>query len=326
MRDLGGRVISRGTSAEGRPLTAYLLGPSVPGLGSAQLAGSAPASPPSVLLTGLLHGVELIGSMALLRSVEALCAAGVQRSVNLIIAPVMNPDALAHNCHRLSQGRIAWQRCNARGVDLNRNFGRVGAGRHWHPFSGSSHRVAPHYAGPGPFSEPESRWLAQLARDTLPKAALGFHSFGELLLYPWGHTSQPHPRAAEYRELAECFAAAQPRPYQVKQAHGFYPTHGDLDDWLDHELGTLALTVEVGNLSRRLLRPRLAINPFWWMNPIDVEATIDNVVPGVLAIAQHIGREQVALAQRGTRSPDSVAPGQRLRPVLALNACAQAAE
>jgi len=272
-----------------------------------------------VLLTGLLHGVELIGSLALLQAVEALCVAGVQRSVNLVVAPVLNPDALARNCQRLSVGRVAWQRCNARGVDLNRNFGRVGSGKHWHPFSGSSHRSAPHYAGPQPFSEPESRWLAQLARDTSPKAALGFHSFGELLLYPWGHKSQPHPRAAQYRELAECFAAAQPRPYQVKQAHGFYPTHGDLDDWLDHELGTLALTVEVGNLSRRLLRPKLALNPSWWTITIDVQATIDNVVPGVLAFAQRLLRDHTPQPAADVSSRQRTAP-------LAAPDFAQAAE
>src|SRR5690606_3558299 len=97
MRDLGARVVSRGTSAEGRPLTAYLLGPSGLGLPNAQVPGASPASPPSVLLTGLLHGVELIGSLALLQAVEALCVAGVQRSVNLVVAPVLNPDALARN-------------------------------------------------------------------------------------------------------------------------------------------------------------------------------------------------------------------------------------
>ncbi|MCA9640484.1 MAG: hypothetical protein H6718_04700 [Polyangiaceae bacterium] len=277
MSELGARELPRGISSEGRPLVSYRIG--TPGT-------------PRVLLTGLVHGVELIGSLALLAAVEALVDSGLHRELDLLIAPVVNPDALAHNTERLARGHLAWRRCNARGVDLNRNFGVVGSDPHLHPFSGSKQRWAPHYSGPEPFSEAESRWLADLARAQRPELALGFHSFGRLLLYPWGHTRALHPRDVEYRDLAARFVAAQPRPFQAKQAFGFYPTHGDLDDWLDHELGTLAYTVEVSDLSARLLRPKLGLNPFWWMNPLQVEHAVSEVVPGVLGMAQALIEER----------------------------------
>ncbi|MCA9632293.1 MAG: hypothetical protein KC766_31790 [Myxococcales bacterium] len=270
MQDLDALELSCGNSVEGRALRAYQLG--TPGA-------------PRLLLTGLMHGVELIGSVALLAAVEALVDSGLTRDLELVVAPVVNPDALAFNSERLAKGHLAWRRCNSRGVDLNRNFGVVGEATHFHPFSGSRQRWAPHYSGSEPFSEAESRWLAELARSRRPELALGFHSFGRLLLYPWGHTAAAHPRDAEYRRLATRFVDAQPRPFQAKQAFGFYPTHGDLDDWLDHELGTFAYTVEVSQLSARLLRPRLGLNPFWWMNPVQVDRAVAEVVPGVIGIA-----------------------------------------
>ncbi len=285
MAELGAKELPSGSSVDGRALRSYRLG--TPGA-------------PRVLLTGLMHGVELIGSVALLAAVEALADSGLSRDLELLIAPVVNPDALASNSERLASGRFAWQRCNARGVDLNRNFGLVGDATHLHPFSGSKQRWAPHYSGTEPFSEPEVRWLAELARAWRPEVALGFHSFGRLLLYPWGHSGQPHPRAAEYRQLAHHFVRTQPRPFQAKQAFGFYPTHGDLDDWLDHELGTFAFTVEVSQLSARLLRPRLGLNPFWWMNPVQVDRAVSEVVPGVLGLAQALiaAREESRIPPR----------------------------
>jgi hypothetical protein len=57
---------------------------------------------------------------------------------------------------------------------------------------------------------------------------------------------------------------------------------GDLDDWLDDRFGTLALTVEVGKLSKQLFHPLRLLNAFWWMNPMKIEPTVRNVSPGIL--------------------------------------------
>lgn len=57
-----------------------------------------------------------------------------------------------------------------------------------------------------------------------------------------------------------------------------------MDDWLDANLGTLALTVEVSRPTRSLRDLRRLLNPFWWLNPREADAAIDNVVPGVGAL------------------------------------------
>ena len=52
-------------------------------------------------------------------------------------------DALAAALQRIQSGRIAYQRCNANGVDLNRNFPAAKeAARVLHPMAGSRLRVA----------------------------------------------------------------------------------------------------------------------------------------------------------------------------------------
>jgi predicted deacylase len=269
----GGRETEIGRSVEDRPLWRFDF-------------GSRDPRAPAVLLTALIHGVEVIGSVALMDVVARLVAdGGLPEGARFVVLPIVNPDAFAANMDRLSRGHSAHQRKNANGVDLNRNFPIVGSARPWHPFSGSAYRFMPHYRGPRPLSEPESQAVHQVASQLRPALAVGFHSFGNMLLYPWAHCREANPRLPLYRNLAGGFSAALGGvPYRCRQAVDLYPTLGDLDDWLDMRFGTLALTVEVGALDRRLLHPRCLFNLFWWMNPTGILSTVANVSPGVLGL------------------------------------------
>lgn len=281
-----GRVAIAGRSVEGRAIHRLELG-----------AGGGP----TILLSALLHGTELVGSLALRELVRRVAAradadaAIVAERARVVVVPIANPDAHAENMTRLARGSIAFRRGNARGVDLNRNFDLVTDVRPRHPFAGSTWPRSPHYAGPAPFSEPETRALRDVATAVRPDVSIGFHSFGDLLLHPWAWTARPHPREPEYAALGRAFVSAQRRArYVAKSAHGFYPTVGDLDDWLDATLGALAFTVEVGALDRRLLDVRRLVNPFCWMNPASVETlseSVDAAATGALALLRaHVER------------------------------------
>jgi predicted deacylase len=272
--EAGARASVAGWSVEGRAIPRYDFGN----------PGGA-----TVLLTGLIHAVEVIGSLALFDVVRSLVRseAPLLKDARLVVLPIVNPDSVHANSARLAAGQRAYRRGNARGVDLNRNFPRLSRRTPLHPFAGSRFRASPHFTGPHPFSEPESCAVRDVARDTRPALSIGFHSFGDLLLYPWAVTAQPNPRAARYRRAGDAFRRAQPRkPYDVMQARRFYATVGDLDDWLDAELGTLAYTVEVSDLSLDLLRPARLFNPFCWMNPRDIGPTLANLTPGVAALLE----------------------------------------
>lgn len=275
--DLGATESVVGQSVEGRPLRYFDLGN---------------RSAPTVLLTGLMHGIEVVGSLALFGVLDTLARsprrAELLERLHLRVAPIVNPDPYAENAERHAKGDRAWRRCNVNGVDINRNFPAAGSITSLHPFSGSRWRIAPHYSGPAPFSEPESRAVRDLVLDCPPDVALGFHSFGNLLLFPWGYTREPNPRTAEYMRLASVCNSELIAKYEPQQAVGLYPTLGDLDDWLDAKLGCLSMTIEVGNLDRRLFSPKRLANPFYWMNPLRAHGTVANLVPGVLAMLEEV--------------------------------------
>lgn len=270
----GARASVAGRSVEGREIPRYDFG--------------SPDASRTVLLTALLHGVEVIGSVALLRALEHAIGQGLHEHTRLVVMPIANPDAYHANMRRVARGRLAGQRGNARGVDLNRNFPWVASEMPWHPFAGSRKRWSPHYVGPHPLSEPESQAIAKVASALRPDVSIGFHSFGDMLLYPWAHTRAPNPRVSLYRTLGARFGAAlEGASFSIGQATQLYPTIGDLDDWLDAELGTLAFTVEVSSLDRRLLNPRRLVDPFCWMNPTEssvIESTVEGLAPAVVAL------------------------------------------
>jgi carboxypeptidase T len=271
----GARVAEAGRSVLGRPLHRIELGQ---------------PEAPAVLLTALMHGVEWIGAVALLECLRALTApsAAAERVLarsKIVVVPVVNPDALFAISARLARGLPAWQRGNARGVDLNRNFPVQPVATPWHPCAGSRRPLSPYYMGPAPLSEPESRAVHEVAAEVRPFLSLAFHSFGEMLLYPYACSRDPHPRAGEYARLGEALNGAMPaRPYVVKPSSHLYPVQGDLDDHLDAQHGALAMTVEVSALSLRLAHPRRLLNPFCWMNPTAVAETVRPLARGILAL------------------------------------------
>lgn len=269
-----------GQSVQGRPLYRFDLGT---------------RGAPVVFLSALIHGVEVIGSVALFHILQNLGKTNIGRKLldelHIVVMPVLNPDAFALNMDRLDRGWPAMRRTNAHGVDLNRNFPQVAPIEKTHLFSGSRWRRSPYYQGTSPFSEPETQTVQRVVNDTRPALSLGFHSFGNLLLYPWAFSSQRNLREPTYNHLANAFLGdVRDASYTLKQASMFYPTVGDLDDWMDHAHGTLAMTVEVGGLNRRLWHPLRLLNPFCWMNPLRIESTVGALVPAIQSMLCNVGK------------------------------------
>jgi len=171
------------------------------------------------------------------------------------ILPNVNPDGDEYD--RIGYGWYRSWRKNRRnngdgtwGVDLNRNYGyrwgydNIGSS----PYTGSET-----YRGPAPFSEPETQAIRDfaLAHPDLV-ASISFHTYGELILWPYGYTYDDVPADmdpddhAVFVEMGRAMAALN--GYTAAQASDLYPTNGDSDDWLYGERGVFAFTFE-------LLRP-----------------------------------------------------------------------
>jgi protein MpaA len=131
------RVI--GWSVQGRPIVARRFGH--PG-------GTV------VVAVGTIHGDELSG----MQVARALATGDVPSGFDLWVVRDANPDGTAANRRR-----------NARGIDLNRNFGVW-----WAP----TECPGPYCSGPAPASEPESRALAGFLIELQPRLVVFFHSEG----------------------------------------------------------------------------------------------------------------------------------------------------
>ncbi|MCA9959614.1 MAG: hypothetical protein KC443_11300, partial [Anaerolineales bacterium] len=145
---------------------------------------------------------------------------------------------------------------SSRGADLNRNFEFE-----WGCCGGSSgSQCAETYRGPSPASEPEVQAVQDYVRATFPdqrddpiSAAapitatgvfLDIHSYSELVLWPWGFTSQTPGNSTALQTLGRKFAYFN--QYEPDQSISLYPTDGTTDDFAYGELGIAAYTFEMG--------------------------------------------------------------------------------
>jgi carboxypeptidase T len=143
-----------------------------------------------------------------------------------------------------------------RGADLNRNF----------PFQwdccggGSNFECSSTYRGPVPESEPETQAIVDYMRSIFPdqrgpglSAAapadatgifIDVHSYGELVLWPWGFATSQAPNALGLQTLGRKLAYWN--QYSPEQSIGLYPVDGATDDFGYGDLGVAAFTFELG--------------------------------------------------------------------------------
>jgi murein peptide amidase A len=140
-----------GESTRGHPIRAHILRRTVGG--------------PVVLVVGAIHGDEPASAEVVRRLVDGRPSQGV-----VVAVSSLNPDGLE-----------AGTRTNARGVDVNRNFGSG--------WEASGEPGDPEYSGPSPFSERESRVARSLIRRLRPDATVWFHQQHEPpVVRAWGHS------------------------------------------------------------------------------------------------------------------------------------------
>jgi hypothetical protein len=210
-----------------------------------------------VLFLGCHHAREWISvevpyllAKYLLEHYEA--DAEIRRAVNdseIWIVPLVNPDGLEYTIHYYRYWRKN-RRLNADGsfgIDINRNYGY-----NWgYDNSGSSPDPASEvYRGTGPFSEPETRAVRDFFQQREFRAMITYHSFSQLILYPWGFTKTPSDQDALFSEIAATMSALmQPvngRVYEFGPAGAaLYVTNGDATDWTFGVSGIPSFTIEL---------------------------------------------------------------------------------
>ena len=258
MRELFPALVSApetiGTSVEGLPIQAYRI--------CAQEAVQ--AQKPEVLYTSLHHAREPGGASSLiyfLWSVLEGTANGSEEARYLLnnrqlyVVPVVNPDGYLWNQTTNPNGGGMWRK-NRRpnqngsiGVDLNRNYGTA---TFWSaPNNGSSTNPASDtYRGIEPFSEPETQAIRDFCTRRNFRTAINFHTFSNLLIYPFSYIDRETPDSTYFRALtAEITKNNLYSAGRDLQTVG-YAVRGASDDWMYAGLAggrkIMAYTPEVG--------------------------------------------------------------------------------
>jgi hypothetical protein len=135
----------------------------------------------------------------------------------------------------------------SRGVDLNRNYGYM-----WGGAGASDVPSSPTYRGPEPFSELETKAIRDFVAQHDFVFAISYHSYGQLLLYPWGYTYNDPADEELFLAVGEKMAnlitnkAGSSYPgYTPQQGSDLYLTSGTDDDWLYGEMGIYSYTIEL---------------------------------------------------------------------------------
>jgi carboxypeptidase T len=239
------QVSSIGKSLQGRDILALKITQHV----SDSITGK-----PSILFNGMHHAREVMSTEVPLDIADYLLTnygknANVTHWVNsdvIYVIPMLNVDG----------NNIVWTednmwRKNARGgfgVDINRNYPYQ-----WNSCNGSSGSTADEdYRGPSAASEPETNVLMDYVRTIHPALDISFHSYSELVIYPYGCGG--HTETADVIEpLGKQMAALIPSDsgsgtYTAGLAPDLlYPVDGADIDWMYHEMHVIPYVIELNS-------------------------------------------------------------------------------
>jgi len=178
--------------------------------------------------------------------------AEVRRAVDeseVWIVPLVNPDGLEYSIRYYRYWRKN-RRLNADGsfgVDLNRNYD-YGWG---YDNEGSSPVPASEvFRGSAPFSEPETQAVRDLFWQREFQSLVSYHSYSQVILYPWGYTTALTDQDALHESLAAGMStlmeAVNGSIYGFgASAASLYLTNGDTTDWAFGISGIPAYTIEL---------------------------------------------------------------------------------
>nr|XP_020736343.1 carboxypeptidase A1 [Odocoileus virginianus texanus] len=175
-------------------------------------------------------------------------------SMDIFLEIVTNPDGFVftHSQNRLwRKTRSVTSGSSCVGVDANRNwdagFGKAGA---------SSNPCSETYHGKSANSEVEVKSIVDFVKDHGNfKAFLSIHSYSQLLLYPYGYTTQSIPDKNELNQVAKSAVEALSSLYGTSYKYGsiittIYQASGGSIDWAYSQGIKYSFTFELRDTGR----------------------------------------------------------------------------
>ena len=238
-----------GKSVEGRPIWAIKI---------TNHAEQKDLEKPTILFNGMHHAREVMSSEVPVDIIDSLLT-GYGKDAKIThwvdaneiwVIPMLNVDG--NNKVWTSNN---WWRKNTRGgygVDINRNYPYA-----WNTCNGSSGNPSSDtFRGPSGGSEPETQTLMGLVKDIHPVFDISFHSYSELVIYPYGCPNQH----TQTKEVVEAIGAEIANLLPSDDGSGHYTSGtapellyavdgGDID-WLYHEAQVLPYVIELNSSSQ----------------------------------------------------------------------------
>ncbi len=220
---------------------------------------------PEVLYTAVHHAREPGGLSQLLFYMWYLLenyekdplVKSVVDHTQMYFVPCVNPDGYLFNQTTNPDGGGMWRKnrkknpTNNYGVDLNRNYGYKWG---FDDNGSSSTTNNETYRGTSPFSEPETQAIKKLCEEHKFQLALNYHTYGNLLIYPWGYSSQEKTvDDTVFYNFGKLFTKENNYKYGNSIATVSYDVNGGSDDWMYGETNTknkiYSFTPEVGDFA-----------------------------------------------------------------------------
>uniref|UniRef100_A0A8D8I4H9 Zinc carboxypeptidase A 1 n=1 Tax=Culex pipiens TaxID=7175 RepID=A0A8D8I4H9_CULPI len=214
------------------------------------------ANNPGIFIEANIHAREWISSATATWLLNELLTSSDPAVVDLAqnydwyFIMVANPDGLefSRNSNRMWRKTRQPSSVLCTGTDPNRNFDYF-----WRTGGASTIACSDTFSGPTPFSEPETRAMADYYATIADKinVQFSFHSFGQYLLTPFGFTNAPLPaNQADLQQIAaktvDAIRATHGTQYTFgNSAQLLYVTSGSTNDYFMGVHGTkLAYTFE----------------------------------------------------------------------------------
>lgn len=212
---------------------------------------------PSILFNGMHHARELMSVEVTVDTMVYLLDNYANDpkvkhwidSNEIWVVPMVNSDGN----HKVHHGKRMWRKNTqgGYGVDLNRNYPYM-----WDSCNGSSgSKNSDTYRGPTPGSEPETQAIMKLVADIQPVFDISYHSYSEMVLYPYGCGNNRTPASEPVEEIGKEMAKRLPRDHgSGTYAPGtpwelLYNADGGDIDWMYNEHHVIPYVIEISSRS-----------------------------------------------------------------------------
>ncbi|KAJ8682086.1 hypothetical protein QAD02_017878 [Eretmocerus hayati] len=196
---------------------------------------------PGIFVEGGIHAREWISPATVTYLINQLLTSEdsqvqeLAQSYDWYMFPSFNPDGYVHThtSNRMWRKTLSRSGLFCKGADANRNWGFK-----WMSGGASSNPCSDTYAGSRAFSEIETRTMSEYLKSIGDKlfAYIAFHSYSQLLLFPYGHTREHLDNHDESLAIGTEAIGALSKRYGTKYITGniaetIYVASGSSMDW-----------------------------------------------------------------------------------------------